>query len=203
MKYYDSVGPNPHIVRMFMAERGVSVPSETIDLRGGANRQEPYLSINPAGQMPALVLDDGSVITEVTAICEYLDEVSPGAKLMGETPEARAQVRRWTRWADLNILEPMLNGFRFGEGLALFESRMRLIPEASTGLKACAQDKLEWLDAQLGTRAFVAGDDFSLADILLYCGLAFGGVVGQPLNPELKNIAAWFAKVAARPSASA
>lgn len=106
MKLYNSVGPNPHVVRMFMAERGLTVPTEEIDLMGGANRQEPYLSVNPAGQMPALVLDDGTLITEVTAICEYLDETQPGDSLIGTTPAERAQTRRWTRWADLNIVEP-------------------------------------------------------------------------------------------------
>lgn len=203
MKLYNSVGPNPHIVRMFLAERGVEIPMEQVDLRGGENRREPFLSVNPAGQLPTLALDDGAVITEVVAICEYVDEVREGQRLMGETPEARAQVRRWARWVDLNVMEPMLNGFRFGEGQALFEGRMRVIPEASAGLKACAQDKLEWLDNLLATRPFVAGDAFSLADVLLYCTLAFGNAVGQPLRPELANVGAWFAKVAARPSAAA
>ena len=97
----------------------------------------------------------------------------------------------------------MLNGFRYGEGLELFSPRMRVIPEASPGLKACAQDKLDWLDAQMQDRAFVGGDSFGLADILLFCTLAFGNAVGQPLRPELAAIGAWFAKIGARPSAAA
>ncbi|HPF24318.1 MAG: glutathione S-transferase family protein [Hyphomonas sp.] len=203
MKLINSVGPNPHTVRMFMAERGIDIPLEELDIRAGLNRQAPYLKTNPAGQTPCLVLDDGSVVTEITAICEYLDEKFPGKKLMGDTPEARAQNRRWTRWVDLNIVEPMASGFRYSEGLPMFKDRMRCLPEASDGLKACAQDKIKFLDARLASQPFVAGDEFGLADILLFCFQAFGNVVGQPVNPEFKNYAAWFAKVGERPSAKA
>ncbi|MFN7178972.1 glutathione S-transferase family protein [Hyphomonas sp.] len=203
MKLYNSVGPNPHVVRMFMAERGISLPMEEIDILKGKNREGDYLKTNPAGQSPTLVLDDGSVITEITAICEYLDEMFPGDSLIGKTPEERAQTRRWTRWADLNIVEPMASGFRYAEGLPMFQARMRCLPEAAAGLKAKAQDGLAFLDAQLATRAYVAGEKFSLADVLLFCFLAFGGAVGQPLNPELKNVGRWFASVGARASAKA
>lgn len=203
MKIITSIGPNPHVVRMFMAERGIELPSETVDLRSGENRAEAFLKVNPAGQSPALVLDDGNVVTEITAICEYLDETQPGTPLLGETPEARAQSRRWTRWVDLNVCEPMANGFRFSEGLPMFESRMRCLPEAAPGLKACVQDKLGWLDDRLATQDYVGGDCFGLADIMLYCFQAFGNVVGQPLDTKLANVGAWFERVAARPSASA
>src|SRR5690349_23194120 len=105
------------MVRMFMAEKGFAVPKVEVDLRGGENRREPYLSKNPSGQLPALELDDGTVLAEITAICEYLDEKYPGGSLIGTTPEERAETRMWVRRVDLNILEPMANGFRYGEGL--------------------------------------------------------------------------------------
>ena len=203
MKLINSVGPNPHVVRMFMAERGISLPLEDIDILKGQNREGDYLKTNPAGQSPTLVLDDGSVITEILAICEYLDETQAGDSLIGKTAEARAQTRRWTRWADLNIVEPLANGFRYSEGLPMFEARMRCLPEAAAGLKAKAQDGLAFMDAQLASRDFLAGDTFTLADVLLFCFLAFGGAVGQPLNPALKNIGRWYAQVGARPSAAA
>lgn len=203
MKLYNSIGPNPHTVRMFMAERGIEIPTVELDLMAGENRAEPYLSTNPAGQSPALELDDGAIVTEITAICEYLDETAPGESLIGATPEERAQTRRWTRWADLNIVEPLANGFRFSEGLPLFKDRMRCLPEAADGLKACAQDKLEFLDRQLATRDYVAGDRFTLADVLLFAFLAFGENVGQPLNRDLEHLAAWYDRVKARPSAAA
>lgn len=203
MKLYNSVGPNPHVVRMFMAERGISVPIEDIDIIKGDNRQAAYLEKNPHGQSPALVLDDGALLTEITAICEYLDETNPGDSLIGSTPEERAQTRRWTRWVDINIVEPMTNGFRFSEGLPMFKERVRCLPEAAAGLKAVAQDGLTFLDKQMAGRDYVAGDTFTLADILLFCFLAFGAQVGQPLNRDFKNVAAWFDRVSQRESVKA
>ncbi|MCR9194352.1 MAG: glutathione S-transferase family protein [Hyphomonas sp.] len=203
MKLYNSVGPNPQVVRTFMAERGISVPLEDVDIMSGANRQADFLKVNPAGQLPALQLDDGSILTEITVICEYLDETHPGEPLMGKSPEERARIRSWTRWADLNVCEPLANGFRYSEGLPLFQDRMRCVPEAAPGLKACAQDKLEWLDGQLAGRDFLAGDRFTLADILLSAFLAFGEQVGQPLNRDLKTLSAWYDRCRARDSAAA
>lgn len=203
MKLYNSVGPNPQVVRTFLAERGITLDMQDVDIMAGDNRKPDFLQVNPAGQLPALVLDDGSILTEITVICEYLDETQPGDSFMGETPERRAHNRSWTRWADLNVCEPLANGFRFSEGLPLFESRMRCIPEASDGLKACAQDKLAWLDGQLGRRPFLAGDTYSLADILLSTFLTFGEQVGQPLNRDLKTLSAWYDRCVSRDSASA
>ncbi len=203
MKFYNSIGPNPHVVRMFAAERGVTLPTVEVDLMAGENRQAAYLEKNPAGQVPCLELDDGRVIAEVTAICEYLDETNPGESLMGATPEERATTRMWTRRVDLGICEPLANGLRFAEGLELFKSRMLTRPEAADGLKAMAQDRLTWLDGQMAGRDFVAGDRLTLADVLLFCFLAFGANVGQPLNPENGNVQAWFQSMESRPSASA
>ena len=203
MQLYNSIGPNPRIVRMFMAERGIELPKTEIDLRGGENRREPYLSKNPAGQMPALELDDGMVLAEITAICEYLDETTPGLSLIGSNARERAETRMWTRRIDLNIVEPMLNGFRFGEGLRLFQSRVHTIPAASADLKQIAQEQLAWLDGLMAGKTWVCGDRFTLADLLLFATLDFGNGVGQTFSPDLKNIAAWFARMKERPSAAA
>jgi glutathione S-transferase len=205
MLFYDSIGPNPKVVRMFMAERGISgIPTETIDLRGGENRREPFLSKNPAGQCPALVLDNGMVLAEITAICEYLDEVGPaGASLIGKTAEERAETRMWTRRADLNIVEPMANGFRYSDGLKMFENRIHCIPAAGADLKAIAQENLTWLDGLIAGRTFLCGDRLTLADILLFAFVDFFIGVRQPLNEANKNIVAWHARMKARPSASA
>jgi glutathione S-transferase len=203
MKLHQSIGPNPRVVKMFMAEKGLDLPRAPVDLMAGENRKEPYLSVNPAGQTPALELNDGSVITEITTICEYLEELHPEPSLVGKTPEERAETRMWTRRIDLNICEPLANGFRFSQGLALFQPRMRCLPEAADGLKAIAQDKITWLDGLIAGKTFVAGDRLTLADILLFCFLDFGAGVGQPLNPDNKNIAAWYERMKARPSAAA
>ena len=204
MKFHNSIGPNPRMVRMFMAEKGFDVPRVEVDLLGGENRREPYLKINPSGQCPALELDDGSVLAEITAICEYIDEVKKDTpSLIGDTPEERAKTRMWVRRIDLNILEPAANGFRFSQGLKMFQDRIHCIPEAAEGLKESARKKLAWLDAQMGSKPFVAGDKLSMADILLFTFLEFLGKVGQPLDPANKNLTAWMERMKARPSAAA
>jgi glutathione S-transferase len=205
MLFYDSIGPNPKVVRVFMAERGISgIPSETIDLRGGENRREPFLSRNPSGQCPALALDNGMVLAEITAICEYLDEIGPaGTTLIGKTPEERAETRMWSRRIDLRILEPMANGFRYTDGLKMFENRIHCIPAAGADLKAIAQEGVTWLDGLIGGRTFICGERLTLADILLFVFLDFFASVRQRLNPDNKNIVAWFDRMKARPSAAA
>jgi glutathione S-transferase len=189
---------------MFMAEKGFDVPRVEVDLRGGENRREPYLKVNPAGQCPALELDDGSVLAEITAICEYVDEVKKDTpSLIGDTAEERAKTRMWVRRIDLNIMEPGANGFRFAEGIKLFQNRVHCIPQAADDLKATAREKLVWLDGLMGSKPFVAGDKLTLADILLFTFLDFFGTVGQPLSPDCKNLTAWFGRMKARPSAAA
>jgi len=205
MLYYDSVGPNPKVVRMFMAERGISgVPTETVDIRAGVNRQPEFLAKNPSGTCPALALDNGLVLSEITAICEYLDEVGPAGKtLVGATPEERAETRMWARRIDLNILEPMANGFRFSEGLKMFQNRMHCIPQAADDLKQIAQERLTWLDGLIAGRTFICGDRLTMADILLFCFVDFFAGIKQPLNPDNKNVLAWYERMKARPSAAA
>ena len=204
MKLYNSIGPNPRMVRMFMAEKGFAVPKVEVDLRGGENRREPYLQVNPSGQLPALELDDGTVLAEITAICEYVDEVKKDTpSLIGDTPEERAKTRMWTRRIDLNIVEPATNGFRYAEGLKLFQNRIRCIPQAADDLKTVARDKLAWLDGLMGDKPFVGGAKLTMADIMLFAFLDFMKGVGQPLDPARKNLAAWFERMKARPSAAA
>jgi glutathione S-transferase len=204
MKFYNSGGPNPRMVRMFMAETGFVVAKVDVDLRGGENRREPYLKINPSGQTPALELDDGTVLAEITAICEYVDEKKKDTpSLIGDSAEERAKTRMWTRRIDLNICEPAANGFRFAEGLKMFQDRVHCIPQAADDLKATARKRLTWLDGMMGAKPFIAGNKLTMADILLFAFLDFMKGVGQPLDPANKNLTAWFERMKARPSAAA
>ena len=133
-----------------------------------------------------------------------MDEIGDGPSLIGDSAAERANTRMWTRRVDLNICEPLANGFRYSEGLPLFKERMITIPEAAEGLKSIARDKLKWLDGLMGDgRTYIAGERVTLADILLYCMLAFGNNVGQPFDTNLSNIKPWFDRMAARPSAAA
>jgi glutathione S-transferase len=203
MKFYNSIGPNPRVVRMFAAEKGIKLNMVEVDLMKGENRQAPYTAKNAAGQMPCLELDDGSTISEITAICEYLEEMHPSPALIGTNAKERAETRMWTRRADLNIVEPMANGFRYSEGLPLFKDRIPTAPEAAPGLKKVAQDRMLWLDKMMAGHQYLVGTRFTLADILLFCFLEFGKQVGQQMNPEAANLNSWYARVKDRPSAKA
>jgi glutathione S-transferase len=203
MKLFNSMGPNPHVVRMFIAEMGIDIETIEIDLMGGENRQSSYLKKNPSGQLPALQLDDGSFLAEITVICEYLDEMNGHTDLIGTNPQERAETKMWTRRIDLQILEPLTNGFRYAEGYDLFKDRLHLIPEAANDLKAIAQERLTWLDKQLEGKEFICGDRFSLADIMFYCFLHFGSTVGQSINQDNTNIVSLYEKIGMRESASA
>jgi glutathione S-transferase len=203
MKFYTGMGPNPRVVRIFMAEKGIEISLEQVDLLAGENRRPPYTDKNASGQLPCLELDDGSHLAEITAICEYLEEIQPEPPLIGTTPEERAQTRMWTRRIDLNILEPLANGFRFGEGLGIFKDRIHVIPQAADDLKAIAREKLEWLNGMIEGREFIVGDRFTMADVLLYAFLEFGATVGQPLDAKLDNLQGWYTRVASRPSIEA
>lgn len=203
MKLHTGLGPNPRTVRMFLAEKGVTLPLVEVDLLGGENRRAPYTVKNPSGQLPCLELDDGTILAEILPICEYLEEKHPQPPLIGTTAEERAITRMWARRIDLNIVEPMTNGFRYAEGLMLFKDRIRVIPQAADDLKALAREKLAWLDGLMRGNQFIAGARFTLADIFLFAFLDFGRTVGQPLDPNLEWINSWFARVAARPSATA
>ena len=143
------------------------------------------------------------VLAEILPICEYLEEIHPSPPLVGSNAEERAVTRMWARRVDLAIVEPLTNGFRFAEGLALFQNRVRCIPQAADDLKTIAREKLVWLDGLIGGRKYIVGDRFTLADIHLWVFLDFAAQVGQALDPANKNLTAWMARVGERPSVAA
>ena len=204
MKLYDSMGPNPKLVRMFAAEKGYGFSeTEAVDLMAGANRKEPYLSKNPAGQLPAVELDGGVVISETIAICELIEDETPEPALIGAAAAERAETRMWVRRVEWKIIQPLADGFRNAEGIQLFESRIRTDASVAPFFKQVAQDGIGWLDEQIDGRDFIVPGRFTLADITLFAFLEFGGQVGQPLDPAFKNVAAWFERVGGRDSAQA
>ena len=199
----DAFGPNPRALRMFLAEKGIDLPDRTeIDIMSGQNRAADYTPRNPGGQGPALELDNGLFLAETVAIMEYLEDKNPTPPLIGATPEDKAETRLWQRRIELGITENLYNGFRFAEGLDLFKDRMRTLPEAADGLKAIKNDKLAWLDGLMNGKEWIVGDRFTVADIILYAALDFGASVGQAVDPSLKNVNGWFARVGERPSAA-
>jgi glutathione S-transferase len=203
MQLYDSIGPNPRVVRMFLAEKGISLPVQAVDLAAGENRESAHLARNPHGQMPTLELDDGAYVSETVAICEYVEETHPTPPLIGITPEQRAEARMWRQRVDLNICQHIANGYRFSEGLKRFETRIVCVPEGAPGLKKIAIDRLRWLDGQMAGKTFICGERFTMADIVLFCWLDFADKVKQPWDRGNASIAAWFERVGARESAKA
>ena len=204
MKLYDSIGPNPRVVRMALAEKGIIAEIVKVDLMGAENRQNGYMTKVPTGGLPALELDDGNIIAEITVIAEYLEDLQPNPPIIGVTAAERAETRMWVRRIDLGIIEPMANGFRAAEGRKLFSSRMTLVSlGAAAELKAIAQEKLLWLDKLMQGRTWVCGDRFTLADLLLLGFVEFGASVGQPMPAAATWLPEWHKRAAARPSAAA
>lgn len=188
---------------MYLVEKNLTLPMRQVDVFTGENRQAPYLAHNPAGQTPALLLDDGTCIAESVAIMEYLEELHPTPPLIGTTPAQRAATRQWQRRVELNITENIHNAYHYAEGLARFQGRIPVAPEAAEGLKRVAQDRIAWLDRMLDGHTCIVGDRFTIADIWLYIWLDFAISVQQPFDRTLRNIAPWFERIATRPSANA
>ncbi len=202
MLLYDAKSPAPRCLRMFLLEKQLLLPAVRVDVFAGENRLPAVLAVNAAGQTPALRCDDGSTLSEAVAIAEYLEELHPLPALIGSTPEQRAQTRQWWRRVELNVTEFIHNAYHYAEGLARFESRIPVLPEAAGGLKWVAQDRLRWLDGMLGAGPFLCGERFSAADIWLYVWLDFAVAVNQPFDRTLPRIGPWFERVGARASAA-
>ncbi len=204
MKLYDSLGPNPRIVRMFAAEKGVALDRTPIDVVKGENRAPAFLAINPMGQLPALELPDGQVVTEVTAICELIEDLHPQPALLGESAPERADTRMWVRRFDLGVVEPMMMGLRATAGRAFFEARMPLLPEdAGRALLGIVAENLARLDGLLAGRTWICGERFGFADIFAGGFLLETQRMGIPLDPGFAWVPGWLERVGARPSAAA
>lgn len=205
MKLFNSLGPNPHTVRMFAAEKGIALPLQEVDVMGAEHRKPPYSTLNPMMQTPALETDDGQVIVEITAICEYLEELQPKPALIGSTPGERAETRMWCRRIDLNILEGRSRAGRATSGREFYIDKIKLLSvPAAQELAALVEDRILWLDAQMAGKTWICGERYTLADIMLYCFMAFRAPEGGSNLPAgCVNLPAWFQRVNARPAAKA
>ena len=202
MKLYDStMAPNPRRVRIFLAEKGVEVPTVQVDIGKAENRQPPYLAKNPLGGVPILELDDGRILAESVAICRYFEETHPEPPLFGTGATDRAMVEMWNRRMELEVLSPIAQTFRNTH--EFFAGRIEQVPAYGEACRGVATRRLEWLDGELADREFVAGDRFSIADITAMVGIDFGRVTGIGIGPEQKNLQRWHEAVSARPSARA
>ncbi|HZP74942.1 MAG TPA: glutathione S-transferase [Pseudolabrys sp.] len=203
MKLYDGGrAPNPRRTRIFLAEKGISVPIEPIDLGSMQHRSPAYTAVNPLQRLPALELDDGTVLTESIAICRYFEALRPDPPLFGVGPKEVALVDMWNRRAEFHLLNVVANVFRhLHPAMAAFEQpQVAAWGEAN---KPRALDFLRLLDGELKTHEFVAGDRYSVADITAMVAVDFMKPAKLSVPDELGQVKRWHAAVSARPSASA
>src|SRR6266851_10165018 len=202
MKIYEfTQAPNPRRVRIFLAEKGITVPLEQVNIATADNRKPEFLKKNPMGTLPVLELDDGTHIAESVAICRYFEETHPNPPLMGVDAKDKANVEMWQRRMEFEVLMNCAQSFRNTSDF--FKGRIPQVPEYGKFAKEAAIKRLEWLDELLGTRKFIAGERFTIADITALCGIDFGRVTQIKIQPEQKNLMRWHEEVSARPSAKA
>jgi len=203
MKLYDSGrAPNPRRTRIFLAEKGISLPSEQVDMMAKQHKTPEYAAINPLQRMPALVLDDGAVITESIAICRYFEALQPEPPLFGVGAEDIARVEMWNRRCELNLMFPVAHVFRHTHP-AMKELEVPQVPEWGEANRPRVAEFLEILDKQLQSHPFVAGERFSVADISAMVAVDFMKPSKLAVPENLENVRRWHAEVSARPSARA
>ena len=196
-----SAGMHPRRVRIFMAEKGLSIERREVDVAGGANAMPDFLRLNPLGKLPVLELDDGSAIAESLAICRYLEALHPHPPLMGRTPQTAAHIEMWTLRIDHELSQPI--ALAFVHSSDFYRGRVEQVPEVAGWARNRALQTMAWLDGELAERSHIAGDDYTLADIVAQCACVLGKAVGLRIPPEMTNLSRWFAQVSARPTARA
>jgi glutathione S-transferase len=203
MKLYDSkAAPNPRRVRIYLAEKGIAVPTEQVDIMAKQHYSADYAQVNPLQRMPALVLDDGTVITETIAICRYFEALNPEPPMFGLGAKDQAIVEMWQRRCELSLFFPIAHVFRHTHP-AMKELEVPQVPEWAEANRPRVLEFLRVLDAQLAKNKFVSGERYTVADITALCAIDFMKPARVAVPDEMTNVKRWHAEVAARPSAKA
>ncbi len=203
MLLYDTPrAPNPRRVRIFLAEKGVLVERREIDLLAQEHKQTAYARINPLRRVPALVLDDGAILTESVAICRYIESLYPEPPLFGRNARDAAFVEMWQRRMEFELFEPVAHAFRHSHPRMSVLERPQ-IPEFAEVQRGRAVEALGWLDSELAGRRHVAGDEFTVADITAFVALELTRQARVTVPEERVHLARWRADVAGRPSVAA
>ena len=193
--------PNPRRVRIFAAEKGIALETRDLSIPAREHKSDEFVSLNPRGQTPALQLDDGTVIAESVAICRYLEGLHPEPPLFGTSPKEQALIEMWNRRVEMILMPPVgavwVHTHKF---TAALPGRNAEWGEAN---RPRVFDALRYFDGALEGREFLAGETYSVADILLLCTADFAGFVGMAVPADLTHLQAWHARVSARPSAAA
>lgn len=202
MKIYDNkTAPNPRRVRIFLAEKGIDVPYEEVDINNQVNRGLEFRKKNPLGTLPVLELDDGTCIAESVAICRYFEGQKPDPPLMGTDARDRAIVEMWNRRMEHELLLPVANSFRLRH--EFFKGRIEQCPEFAEVSRRMAEKSFAWLNEVLADRPFIAGNDYTIADITALCAIDFARVSKIKIQPDQEHLGRWHETVSARPSAKA
>ena len=200
MKIYDTqTAPNPRRVRMFLAEKGVSAEYIQVDLKGGENLSQEMLNKNPMGKLPILELDDGTCISESDAICAYIEAAFPNPPLCGESAIEKGIISMWQRRVDLCLMLPVVHCFQHTTGY--FSDRMTPVSDYGVVAGKDAVTFLDVLDKQLADSTYIAGESFSIADIIALCAIDFARVVKIRIGEEQTHLQRWYKLVSERPSA--
>ena len=203
MKLFDGGrAPNPRRVRIFLAEKGISVPLVPVDMAALEHKKEAISSRNPLMRLPVLEFDDGTILTETIAICRYFEELQPEPVLFGSGPLGKAVVEMWQRRVEFNLFAPIANAFRHIHP-AMKEWEVPQVPEWGEVNKPKAVDFMRILDRELANREFVAGDAYSVADITGLVALDFLKPARIAIPEELANVLRWHQAIKSRPSAAA
>ncbi|MFN5100755.1 MAG: glutathione S-transferase family protein [Burkholderiaceae bacterium] len=196
-----SAGMHPRRVRIFLAEKGVSIERREVDAGGGANATQDFIRLNPLGKLPVLELNDGSAIAESLAICRYVEATYPDPPLMGRTPREAADVEMWTLRMD-HELSQMIT-LVFVHSSDFYRGRIEQIPEVANWARGRAIETMNWLDRELAGRRHIAGENYTLADIVAQCACVLGKAVGLRIPSDMTNLSRWFTEVTARSTARA
>lgn len=204
MIYYDAANPapNPRRVRIFLAEKGIKLTTKLLSIPAGEHKHPDFLAINPLGQVPALALDDGEVITESLSICRFLEALNPDPPLFGRGPKGVAEVDMWVRRVELRLMMPV--GMVWAHTHP-FTARVvkPQYTEYGESNRPRALVAMAEIDAALESRPWLAGKDYSMADIVLLSVVDFAEWVGLKMPEELGNLRSWHERASARPSAAA
>ncbi len=203
MKIYNGTrAPNPRRVRIFLAEKGIDMTYQEVDVLKGENRTEEYRrTINPMGRIPVLEFDDGSHLAESVAICRYFEEIQPDPPLFGVDARDKANVEMWNRRIEHHVMAPV--GQTFRHTFPGFADRVEQLPAWAEQNRRAAEEMFGWLDEVLGQSDYIAGERFSIADITALCTVDFAKASQIRIQPEQANLARWHGLVSARPSAAA
>ena len=194
--------PNPRRVRMFLAEKGIELAETPLDLLKREHKSPEFLAKNSLGQVPALELDGGEVITETVAICRYFEALRPDPSLFGRTPVEMARVEMWIRRVEFQLTQPVSMFWRHAHPrTAALIHQYNDFGESNRAAYARSQ---QWLDAELSDgRPFLVGEALTMADICALSTVDFAHWIGLELDPGQAHLAAWHERVRARPSADA